>query len=471
MYGKAKIPFTLWIIIITVLVLLFIWSPNFLLTIPILCYIPFVYRLFFIKGNTNIIFWGLLFQWLVVSSQVMYCNIIGVPLADLFKNSGFPEQLMEYTDFLSIIGIFSFTLGLFVAVRRLKISISEAVWDKYDAKKIFQVYIVASLIINASQLAIWAFPNLVQYFFFFFYIKWGFFLLAFISIFKRAPELKAFLFVVIGIEFVIGLSSFFASNFAYILLFSLIAYSSVNKKISYQKAVLFVILGIVLFHMAVLWTASKQSYRSYLNQGQNTQAVVVSQEDARKKLLELIVSVDARTYDKAIEDMVNRIGYIQYFAAAVRFVPERIPFEGGKVYLAAIGHYLVPRFINPDKEVLDDSKHTNKYTGLGVSGMARATSFSLGSFADAYIDFGPVLMNIPIFLFGYLIGIFFKLLYKPNLWGIILTGPFFLLINVYGADTTKALGFILIYFLVIYVLKKYLINFIDPMMRANTVKK
>ena len=438
-----------------------------MLSIPILLYVPFAYRLFFIKGNTNILFWGLLFQWLVVSAQVMYCNILGIPLSDLFKNSGFPEELMEYTDFLSIAGIYAFTLGVFVAVRRVKIVINEAVWDKYDPKKIFQVYIVASLIINASQLAIWAFPGLVQYFFFFFYIKWGFFLLAFISIFKRAPELKIFLFIVIAIEFIIGLSSFFASNFAYILLFSLIAYSAVSKKITYQKGFLFILLGAVLFHMAVLWTASKQTYRSYLNQGQSTQTVTVSRDDARKKLFELIVKVDARTYNQAIEDMVNRVGYIQYFAAAVRFVPARIPYEDGKVYLDAISHYLVPRFINPDKEVLDDSKHTNKYTGLGVSGKARATSFSLGSFADAYIDFGPVFMNVPIFLFGYLIGIFFRLLYRPNLWGIILTGPFFLLINIYGADTTKALGFILIYFVVIYVLKRYLINLIDPMMRAK----
>lgn len=466
MFGKAKIPLTFTLIIITLLVVIFIWSPNFELSVPILIYLPFAYRLFFIKGNTNVIFWGLLFQWLVVSTQVMYCNILGIPLSDLFKNSGFPEELMEYTDFLSIAGVYAFTIGLFIAVRKVKVAVSETVWDIYDPQKVFQVYIVASVIINASQLAIWAFPNLVQYFFFFFYIKWGFFLVAFISIFKRAPELKVFLFVVIGIEFVIGLSSFFASNFAYILLFSLIAYSSVNKKISYQKGVLFILLGAVLFHMAVLWTASKQSYRSFLNQGQSTQAVVVSQEEARKKLLELIVNVDTRTYNRAIEDMVNRIGYIQYFAAAVRFVPARVPFEGGKVYLAAISHYLVPRFINPDKEVLDDSKHTNKYTGLGVSGRARATSFSLGSFADAYIDFGPILMAVPIFLFGYLIGIFFRVLYRPNIWGIILTGPFFLLINVYGADTTKALGFILIYFVVIYVLRKYLINLIDPMMRV-----
>jgi len=289
----------------------------------------------------------------------------------------------------------------------------------------------------------------------------------FISVFKRAPDLKIFLFAIIGIEFVLGLSSYFASNFINILLFTLIAFASIKRKVTFQQAALFLVLGVLIFHLAVLWTASKKDYRSFLNKGQKTQAVSVSKDAARAKLLELIVKVDKTTYNTAIEDLVNRIGYIQYFAAAIRFVPAFTPHEDGKIYLGAISHFLVPRFINPDKPILDDSKHTNKYTGLGVSGKAQGTSFSLGSFADAYIDFGPIFMFIPIFLFGYLIGYFFKYLYQPNLWGMILTGPFFLLINVYGVDTIKGLGFILIYFVVIAVFKRYLINIIDPLMRTR----
>lgn len=468
MYGKAKIPFNVYILISGMLILIFIWSfDNFLLSIPILLYVPLIYRLFFINGNTNILFWGLLLQWLSVAAQVLYCCVIGKPLNELFRNTMFPALLMEYTNYLSITGIYFFTFGIYFAVKKMKINVPENAWDKYDPQKIFQVYIIASVIINLSQAAIWAFPNLVQYFFFFFYIKWGFFLVAFISIFKKAPELKSFLFLVIAIEFALGLSSFFASNFITIVMFSFIAYSAVTRKISYAKGFLFLIIGLLLFHMSVLWTASKTDYRTYLKQGTVSQSVTVSQDKAREKLLELITKVDANTYRLAIEDLVNRVGYVHFFAAAVRMVPSRIPYEGGKIYMEAIGHYLVPRFINPDKPKLDDSKHTNKYTGLGLSGKERATSFSLGSFADAYIDFGPVFMFIPIFLFGYMVGMFFKLLYKPDLWGIILTGPMFLLMTVYATDTTKALGFFFIYFLVFYVLKKSLIKYIDPWMRAR----
>ncbi len=469
MYGKVKIPAALWVFVFAAIVFVFLNSPNVLLSIPVFLYLPFVFRLFFIPGDANILFWGLLYQWLSVAVQMIYCSMFGMSINDLFRGTIFPAQLMEYTNFLSIFGIYAFTFGIFLAVRHIKITIPESIWDKYEPRKILQVYVLISLFISTFQVFIWAFPGFVQYLFFFLYIKWGFFLFTFISIFKRAPDLKLFLFLVLAVEFIMGLSSFFANNFANVLLFSVISYSAVSKKITAGRAALFVGAGVLIFHIAVLWTASKTSYRTYLNKGEINQSVSVSREEARAKLLELVVQVDDKLYESATEDLINRVGYVQYFAAAVRFVPARIPFEDGKIYWAAIDHFLVPRFINPDKEVLDDSKHTNKYTGLNVSGMNKATSFSLGSFADAYIDMGPYLMYIPIFLFGYLIGIFFRYLYRPTVWGLILTGPFFLIINVYGIDTAKALGFILIYFLVMVATRRQLRKTFDPMMLKGNI--
>jgi hypothetical protein len=121
--------------------------------------------------------------------------------------------------------------------------------------------------------------------------------------------------------------------------------------------------------------------------------------------------------------------------------------------------------------VLDDSKHTREFTGIGVSDADSATSFSLGYIADAYIDFGPIYMHVILFFFGALFGVFYKFLYTkaPNeIWSWILTVPFFLLININGADTKKALGWVLIYFLVVAIVRKQLIKRLDPLMRAST---
>ncbi len=465
MIEKNPIPPVIWATSLLLILYSFIWTPNFLLTIPVVLYIPLIYFLFYSRGNASVIFWGLLFQWLNVSIQLLYCNLKGISLKDYFSNTTYPADLMSFTVFLSITGLYVFSFGIFAAIRYFNFEIDNNLWLKYNPEKIFKAYLLISLVIYVTQVAIWKFPSFVQYFYFLFYVKWGFFLVTFISIFKRASHLKLYLIIVIIVEFVMGLSSFFASSFMNILMFSLIGFMASTKKISVSRGLIFSSMIFLLFHLSILWTASKGNYRSFLNNGNVSQAVTVSDDEARAKLLELIVEVDDVAYQNAIDDFVDRIGYIQFFAACISYVPSKVAHENGAVYWAAISHYLVPRFINPDKPALNDSEHTNKYTNLNVSGNNSATSFSLGSFADAYIDFGSVVMFIPIFFFGYMIGLLFKLLNKIAInpfWGLIFTGPYFLLVNVYGADTAKALGFVLIYSLTIAICGKFFIRFLNP---------
>ncbi len=73
-------------------------------------------------------------------------------------------------------------------------------------------------------------------------------------------------------------------------------------------------------------------------------------------------------------------------------------------------------------------------------------------------------------VFGWLFGFFYRYLVQksPNeLWVWILTSPFLLLLNINGADTKKALGGLLIYFLTVAILRKYLVRVIDPFLRVR----
>ncbi len=462
MYGKAKIPTYVWTLVFFAIFYAFLFSSNGILITCSILFIPFAYKLFYIDGGTNIIFWGSIFQWLIVSAQVIYCTIFNITFEELMNDKIFPTEYFFYTDFLSILGIYFFSLGIFWVIRNSELKNKDTFWKNYDSNKMMIIYLYVFIIYISLQVVIWAFPSIVQYLYFLLYLKWGFFVAVFIVVYINRPDLFIYIICFILVDFILGLSSYFAGSFYQVLLFALIAFSSVNKKITLTQVVVLITSGVLLFHLAILWTASKKEYRFYVSQGQNEQSVRVSSEEARSKLFELISNVDDLKYQIAIRDVVNRIGYIQYFAAAIRYVPAVKPHQYGKVYTQALEHYLVPRFLDPNKPELDDSKHTNEYTGLNVSGKAQATSFSLGSFADAYIDFGPIFMMIPIFLFGSLVGFFFKTLYYEDIWGVIFTTPFFLLIPVYGADTAKALGAILIYFLVVFTVKKPLRNMINP---------
>jgi hypothetical protein len=409
-----------------------------------------------------------MFQWLNVTAQLFYSTILGISMADYMYGQVYPIELFDKTIFLSIVALYFYGLGMFLAVRRIQIGNIDDVLLQYSPRSALRIYIIVSVIIYLSKAVIWAFTGFVQYFYFFFYIKWGFFLVAFYIVHKKEPQLRLALYATIAIESFLGLSSFFADSFLNILIFSFIGIATLQPKIKFGSFVLLSIMVVLFFNIAIYWTASKQAYRQFLNKGQVSQAVLVSQSDAITKLNELVSNVDEKAYQESIRTMVDRIGYVQYFDATLAYVPAVVPHQGGSVYLNAIKHYLVPRFLDSKKEVLDDSKHTNKFTGLGLGDAETATSFSLGTVADAYIDFGEVFMNIPILLFGYFMGLIFSYLWNrsPNqMWAWILTGAFYLLVPVYGADTTKAIGFILIYFLTILFVKGWLIRVIDPRMR------
>ncbi|WP_176113006.1 hypothetical protein [Sediminibacterium ginsengisoli] len=441
-----------------------------MLLISLICFYPLlIYKFFWIPQQSNVLFWGQLVQWLSVSIQILYCSATGTTLAELMRNTIFPVSQFPFTITLSIISLYSFSAGLFLAVRKLKHPDLNTIAVQYSAKKSLFIYVAISVVIYLTQIVIWAFPSVVQLIYFFFYIKWGFFFLTFYLVHKTAKELRLILYLIICTEFVLGLSSFFASSFLYIMFFTFISIAVLQRKmINFRSAFLLLLGAGLIAHVSILWTSVKKNYRNYVTQGVVSQSVTVSKKDAIVNLIRSANDVRDSEYKDAIVTLVNRIGYVQYFAAATAYVPAVKPYEYGKIYWSAISHYLVPRFLDPDKETLDDSKHTNYYTGLNLSGADQATSFSLGTAADAYIDFGPVFMYIPLFLFGFFCGTAYKFLFRRSinqLWATIFTMPFFLLVNIYGADTKKAFGFILIYFVVILLTQKKIQNIVDPLLK------
>lgn len=63
-----------------------------------------------------------------------------------------------------------------------------------------------------------------------------------------------------------------------------------------------------------------------------------------------------------------------------------------------------PRLFYRDKEQLNTSEKATKYTGINYAGREEGTAYSLGYFADCYVDFGLWGMLIPLFLIGLLLG-------------------------------------------------------------------
>ncbi len=437
-YGRKRIPAVFWWIAALYMLYCALFTPNFLISVPICIYPIFAYRLFWVDHQPNILFWGMMLQWIPASLQLLYCNVFGITLAEKVKEFQIYARNMEWATWLNIIGVYAFSLGMYLAIRGLRNIRVPKQSLLYDPRRIMILYLSLSIGIYLSQGLIWIFAGLSQFIYILFYLKWGFFLITFYIIHKRAPFLRIYFYGLTAFELVLGLSSFFAGQVIITALFLGLAIVHLQPRLSFRATTMLIVVAVVLGHYLVLWSAVKREYREYVSQGSVSQMVLVSPEEARLKLFELMGEVDQVKYREGIETLVNRLGYIQFFSACLDYVPRVVPHQYGEVYLAAVQHYLVPRFLNPDKEVLDDSKHTSRYTGIQLSGLKEGSSFSLGYIADAYVDFGPLFMHL-LPWWAFFVGLTSSWSRGvPMIYGVwIMTGPYLLLLNVSVVDAHK----------------------------------
>jgi hypothetical protein len=169
------------------------------------------------------------------------------------------------------------------------------------------------------------------------------------------------------------------------------------------------ILVIALF-VTIFWQAVKLDYREFLNQGTGAQVVLVPPGQRIKFLADRALSMNWEQFQAGLESSAQRTGYLEYFGSAIHMVPEQIPYQHGRLWGEAIRHVLTPRLFFPDKPAINDSERVNEFTGQQVAGAEQGTSISLGYVAESYVDFGPVLMFVPVLMLGVLFGWAYRVL-------------------------------------------------------------
>jgi hypothetical protein len=127
-----------------------------------------------------------------------------------------------------------------------------------------------------------------------------------------------------------------------------------------------------------------------------------------EKLYELVSALDRRALGNAAENLAERVGYVNFFAAVIKRVPRVLPHEGGALWWDSVTRPLMPRMFFPDKTSIEDSQRTRYYTGLKVAGKEHGTSISIGYMGESYIDFGKIGMLLPVFALGWLLGAFYR---------------------------------------------------------------
>ena len=94
--------------------------------------------------------------------------------------------------------------------------------------------------------------------------------------------------------------------------------------------------------------------------------------------------------------------------------------------------------------IADDSIRTRQYAGVNVAGAEEGASIGLGYMAESYVDFGPYLMFVPIFLLAVLFGLayrYFVLRSGMGSWGYVIAFAMpFVSLHIFETSNVKLFG-------------------------------
>jgi len=393
----------------------------------------------------------LIFHFLQVSAWIWMTNYLGVDVNYRSPHSGL-AILLAYG---GLIALLLPVIYFHNKIPPVSFATLKKHADRLSIQKTFIAYVIAFFSMNALGAAAFSYSGLAQIIFSFVKIKWFFYLLFGFQVVIKRKMITEFL-IFTGLEFVLGFFSYF-SDFKTVFFFIACLALTFLVKVSLKQLVYAVGSLIILVFIGITWTSIKGEYRAYLNQGSNSQTVQVTQEDATNKLLELVGQ--EKKDSSAAESFFNRMQYTWHLAKAMDHVPAVVPYQEGDNWLESITFSLTPRYFNPNKPRYDASAKATKYTGIAYLRGQSGVSFSLGYFADSYVDFGYYGMFIPLILIGFVYGFTYFYFVKTSsnnfIFNYSVVGALFMEFNALEMDSTYLAGRLFSSLLVFIVLRHF----------------
>ena len=378
----------------------------------------------------------------------------------LGKDINFRSPFMSEAVVASLIGL----LVMFIPIIYFQNKLPSLSWtklkseaEKFSIDKTFNCYLISFFATNFLSSIAFAFGGYTQIILSLVKIKWIFFLLFGYQSLLKNEKRKLFYFFIL-FEFITGFYSFF-SEFKTVIYFVFILLLGLVEVINLKKVIYGGILAALLGLFALFWTGVKGQYRFFLNEGSKQQVASVSQDEALKKLYDLSTNVDQESLNSSTYQLLDRLQYVYNFAKTIERVPSVISFQEGQNWLDNIEFVTTPRILNPNKATLDPTEKAKKYTGIAYTGARVGASFSLGYFAECYIDFGFMGMMIPLALIGLIYGLTYWYLMKNAsrnfIFNYSVVGAFFLEFFAFEMDGTILIGRFLATLLTFFLLIKF----------------
>lgn len=373
-----------------------------------LCAMAFFVSNFFKVGVYPVALMALAIPFLEIATSLLNVELSGMDL-----KSGFGSGAEKaYT--LSMLSLVAFMLGFSLGNRKIG-SLRPAGLQEALVQISMQRLVLAHVLL---EMLFFAIRNTIGYRSALFQLVLHFqkfpLLLLYVIAWKFALEQKSRLlvFLVFAVNLVFRLTGFF-SEWKELLFLAVFVAIGVSERLSLRSLRQLFVIGGIGGVALLTWQGVKMDYRNFLNGGARSQAVVVSGTEAFSKFVELTSGFwfddnNEEMAGDAFESTLDRLGYLEFFAMTVDRVPDVIPHEGGGLLGDNLSFALVPRILNPNKGIKNDQWKVEYYANWPVSDHS---SFSLGRYAEWYVDFGSIGMILFAFLIG-VVGVQFFRLFK-----------------------------------------------------------
>ena len=424
----------------------------------IFCLVAFYSIIFLLwrHSQPTVLLFAMLMQWVQVVAFVLWMNNNNEDI-DWISNHGGVAVSIACLGLIVIAGVMS------LGVRSLKMPSWQEFYHQaklINAKKILLLYAISTLFLGGLGYAFGSNPGLYQILSTFSTVKWVFFMVfGYTALINKKNRLL--LVIIIILEFTTSLYSYF-STFKDVILYTIMLALCFVRRVTFRQLIYGLLIVGSLFFLLLTWTAVKSDYRKFLNNGTKQQVIEVSRGEAFSKLGEKVSSLSWQQYQQVLDLFLYRTQYILHLAKTMDRVPALIPYENGQIWLNNIMFVLEPRLFFPDKPVYEATVKTNKYTGFKYAGLKQGSSFSLGYFADCYIDFGYIGMFVPLILIGLFIVFIYRTLYGFSKINLLIR---FAVINValndfsaFESDGLFLIGRLLLLLLVYWFISKFILS-------------
>ncbi|MFO1486237.1 MAG: O-antigen polymerase [Verrucomicrobiaceae bacterium] len=340
-------------------------------------------------------------QWLQVVAAVFYCDLYNVTMESVLEA---PE--VEQATWICLAGVLCIAVGMRTMLAswgrgKEVAAILETESVKLDLVRGFQLWASTWVLATIAEAIGWKYISIHQFLVPFSNVKWVFFFMICYQVLLRDKG-YGLMGLMIALEFVSGFMGWF-SNFKEGLIMFLIAASTARRAMNVRLQIGGVTVILLGVFTSVFWSAIKQEYRQFVASSQ--QREMTERVFQRLNWLEERLShMDAKMWDNGMRSLVARVQYVTLFGYTLNYVPRFEPHSKGELWLGAVKHVMMPRFIFRDKAILDDSDRARRFTGLNFSGRESSTSIGIGYMAESYADFGPLGMFVPVYLLGLFMG-------------------------------------------------------------------